>query len=142
MTPMTGSSSSGETERLVAALAERLRRVDLVGWARISAWAERLELSFEDLRLLLALTTADRPASARELADLSGLSLDAAYPGIQSLRARGYVREERRRYSFSEAGRELAASLDSAHLEGIRTYVEELDPVERRRLEEALEVGR
>jgi DNA-binding MarR family transcriptional regulator len=139
---VTDSSASEATDRLVEELATRLRRVDLVGWARIAAWAEKLELSFEDLRLLLALTMTDRPASASELADLSGLSLDATYPAVHSLRARGYVREDRRRYSFSDEGRRLAATLDTAHREGIRTYVDELDPAERGRLEDALDIGR
>ena len=49
ITPMTS------TDPLVEALATRLRRIDLVAWQRIATWAEQSELSFEDLRLLLAL---------------------------------------------------------------------------------------
>jgi DNA-binding MarR family transcriptional regulator len=126
------------TDPLVEALATRLHRVDLVGWQRIAAWAERLELSFEDLRLLLALKLEDGPTGVSELADLAGLPLDAAYPAIRSLRGRGYLREQRRQYSLSEQGQELVASLDAAHREGIQAYVDDLDPRERRRLEEAL----
>jgi DNA-binding MarR family transcriptional regulator len=124
------------------ALATRVRRVDLVGWQRIAAWAERLELSFEDRRLLLALGMEDGPTGVSELAELSGLSLDAAYPAIHSLRGRGYLREERRQYSLRDQGQELVATLDAAHREGIQAYVDHLDPLERRRLDEALEVAR
>jgi DNA-binding MarR family transcriptional regulator len=134
---MAESRLPRSSEALVEALAARLRHVDLIGWARIAARAEELELSFEDLRLLLALTIKDGPSSVSDLAGTSGLSLDAAYPAIHGLRGRGYLREERRRYSLSEDGRELVAILDGAHREGIQAYVDQLDPRERQALEEA-----
>jgi DNA-binding MarR family transcriptional regulator len=130
------------TDPLVEAITTRLRRVDLVAWQRIAAWAEKLELSFEDLRLLLALRIEDGPIEVSALADLAGLPLDAAYPAIHSLRGRGYLREERRRYTLSEQGQELVAGLDAAHREGIEAYVDHLDPHERRRLEEAFGIAR
>ncbi len=139
---MAESPLPRSSEPLVEAIATRLRRVDLVGWARIAAWAEKLELSFEDLRLLLALTTKDGPSSVSDLAGISGLSLDSAYPTIHSLRGRGYLREERRRYSLTDDGQELVAILDGAHREGIQAYVDELDPRERQRLEEAFEISK
>jgi DNA-binding MarR family transcriptional regulator len=139
---MAESRLPRSSEPLVEALATRLRRVDLIGWARIAAWAEKLELSFEDLRLLLALTIKDGPSSVSDLAGISGLSLDAAYPAIHDLRGRGYLREERRRYSLSEDGRELVAILDAAHREGIQAYVDQLDPRERKPLEEAFGITR
>jgi DNA-binding MarR family transcriptional regulator len=124
------------TDPLVEALATRLRLIDLVGWQRIATWAEQSELSFEDLRLLLALAlkSDDGPATVSELADLAGLSLDIAYPATHSLRGRGYLREERRHYSLSRRGQELVAMLDAAHREGIQAYVDTLDRDERERL--------
>ena len=130
--------SPTSTESLVEALAARLHRVDLIAWAQITMRAEELKLSFGDLRLLLALMATDGPSSVSDLARLSGFSLDAAYPAVQQLRGRGYLREERRRYSLSEDGRELAAVLHAAHLEGIQTYVDGLDADERKRLEETV----
>ena len=130
------------SEPLVEALATRLRRVDLIGWVQVAAWAEKLELSFEDLRLLLALTIKDGPSRVSDLARISGLSLDAAYPAIHVLRGRGYLREQRRQYSLSDDGRELVADLDAAHREGIQAYVAQLDPRERRALEEAFGITR
>jgi DNA-binding MarR family transcriptional regulator len=126
------------TERLVEALTTRLRRADLIGWAQITARAEELGLSFENLRLLLALAVKDGPCSVSDLSRRSGLSLDAAYPAVHNLRARGYVREEQRQYSLSEDGRELVAILDAAHREGIQAYVDQLDPRERQQLAEVL----
>jgi DNA-binding MarR family transcriptional regulator len=136
ITPMTS------TDPLVEVLATRLRRLDLVAWQRIATWAEQSELSFEDLRLLLALAFKmdDGPATVGELADLAGLPLDVAYPAIQSLRRRGYLREERRQYSLSRQGQELAATLDAARREGIKAYVDQLDRDERQRLGKAFAI--
>jgi DNA-binding MarR family transcriptional regulator len=136
ITPMTS------TDPLVEVLATRLRRLDLVAWQRIATWAEQSELSFEDLRLLLALAFKmdDGPATVSELADLAGLPLDVAYPAIQSLRRRGYLREERRQYSLSRQGQELAATLDAARREGIKAYVDQLDRDERQRLGKAFAI--
>ena len=67
--------------------------MDLIGWQQIASWAEQSQLSFEDLRLLLALALKmdDGPATVSELGDLAGFSLDVAYPAIHSLRRRGYL---------------------------------------------------
>ena len=136
ITPMTS------TDPLVEALATRLRLMDLIGWQRIATWAEESRLSFEDLRLLLALALKidDGPATVSELGELAGFSLDVAYPAIHSLRGRGYLREERRRYSLSEQGRELVARLEAARREGIQDYVDTLDSDERQRIRNALAV--
>jgi hypothetical protein len=130
------TTSSGA---LADALAPRLRLMDLLGWQRIATWAEQSELSFEDLRLLLALALKmdDGSATVGELAELAGFSLDVAYPATHSLRGRGYLREEHRKYSLSEQGQELVATLDAAHREGIQAYVDTLDQHERDRLRAA-----
>jgi DNA-binding MarR family transcriptional regulator len=131
------------TDPLVEVLATRLRRLDLIGWQRIATWAEESELSFEDLRLLLALALKvdDGPASVSELGEIAGLPLDVAYPAIHRLRGRGYLHEERRQYSLSEQGQELVAGLDAAHREGIQAYVDTLDREERQRLHKAFAIS-
>jgi DNA-binding MarR family transcriptional regulator len=132
------------TDPLVEVLATRLRVLDLVAWQRIATWAEESELSFEDLRLLLALAVKrdDGPTVISELADLAGFSLDVAYPATHRLRGRGYLREEGRQYSLSEQGQELVAGLDAVHREGIRAYVERLGPDETRQLDAAFGIER
>lgn len=132
------TSRPTSTDPLVEALATRLRRVDLIGWARITERAEELGLSFEDLRLLLALTTTEGASSVGDLARISGLPLDAAYPTAHHLHARGYLREERRRYALSEDGRDLIVILETAHREGIQAYVDGLDARDRRLLDDAI----
>ncbi len=132
------------TDPLVEVLATRLRLMDLIGWQRIATWAEQSELSFEDLRLLLALAlkSDDGPATVSELGEISGFSLDAAYPAIHGLRRRGYLHEERRQYSLSKEGQELVARLDAAHREGIQAYVDTLDPDELQRLHRAFAISK
>ena len=124
---------------LVEVLATRLRVLDLVAWQRIATWAEESELSFEDLRLLLALAVKvdDGPVAISELADLAGFSLDVAYPATHRLRGRGYVDEQGRQYSLSRQGKELVSIFDATHREGIQAYVDGLDPDDRRRLDAA-----
>jgi DNA-binding MarR family transcriptional regulator len=133
-------TTTTSTDPLVEALATRLRQLDLVAWQRIATWAEESELSFEDLRLLLALAVKmdDGPVGVPELAELAGFPLDVASPAIHLLRRRGYLREERRQYSLSEQGRELVAMLDAVHREGIQAYVDQLDHEEHERLRQAL----
>jgi DNA-binding MarR family transcriptional regulator len=132
------------TDPLVEALAARLRVIDLVAWGRIAMWAEQSELSFEDLRMLLALALKmdDGPAAVSELGDLAGFPLEIAYPATHSLRRRGYLREEHRQYALTEQGRELVAMLDAAHREGIQAYVDQLDREERQRLSTAFAITR
>ena len=137
-------TTTTSTDPLVEAIATRLRLMDVVAWRRIATWAEQSELSFEDLRLLLALAVKldDGPAAISELADLAGLSLDVAYPATHRLRGRGYLREDQRQYSLSREGQELIAVLDAAHREGIQAYVNQLNPDERRQLDAAFGIAR
>jgi DNA-binding MarR family transcriptional regulator len=132
------------TDPLVEVLATRLRVLDLVGWQRIAAWAEESGLSFEDLRLLLACAVKvdEGPVVVSDLAELAGFPLEVAYPAVHGLRRRGYLVEEGRRYSLSDKGKELVATLDDAHREGIRAYVDQLDPDERQRLDAAFGIAR
>ena len=140
---MITTTTPTDPDPLVEALATRLRLMDLLGWQRIATLAEQSELSFEDLRLLLALALKmdDGPAAVSELADLAGFSLDVAYPATHRLRGRGYLREERRQYSLSQEGRELVAKLDAAHREGIQAYVDTLDADESQRLRRAFAIS-
>ena len=130
------STDTASTDPLVEVLATRLRVIDLVVWRRIATWAEESELSFEHLRLLLALATEvdGKPLTVSELAAVAGLALDVAYPATHSLHGRGYVLEESRHYSLTERGHELLATLWAAHREGVAAYAEMIDREERERL--------
>jgi DNA-binding MarR family transcriptional regulator len=132
------------TDPLVEVLTARLRVMDLVAWQRIATWAEESELSFADVRLLLALAAKmdDGPTAVSELADLAGFSPDVAYPATHRLRGRGYLREEHRQYSLTKHGEELVAGLDAAHREGIQAYVDQLSPDDVRRLDAAFGITR
>jgi DNA-binding MarR family transcriptional regulator len=127
------------TDALVEALASRLRVMDLLGWQGIAKWAEESGMSFEDLRLLLALAVKaeEGPSPISELAELAGFPLEVAYPATHRLRGRGYLVEDGRHYSLTEEGQELVAKLDEAHRRGIRAYVDQLTPDERGQIEAA-----
>jgi hypothetical protein len=122
------------TDPLVEVLGTRLRTMDLVAWQRIATLAEERGLSFEDLRMLLALSMMDGPAPVHEFGNLAGFSLEVAYRATHSLRQRGYLRDERRQYVLSEKGNEIVDMIDAAHREGIQAYVDQLDNDEREKL--------
>jgi DNA-binding MarR family transcriptional regulator len=135
------SNDPASTDRLVEALATRLRRVDLVGWAQIVRWSEENGLALETVRLAIAFAAAEDESDAGALAELSGFSLNGVYPALHRFIDLGYAREVRRRYSLTDAGRDLVAAIDVAHLAGIRRYVEELPAAERDELQVALGVS-
>jgi DNA-binding MarR family transcriptional regulator len=136
------TTPTNSTDPLVEALDTRLRLVDLVAWQQIATWAEESELSFEDLRLVLALAFKrdDAPVPVSELADLAGFPLEVAYPVIHRLWGRGFLHEERRQYSLSRQGQELVATLDTAYREGVQAYVDQLDRDERQLLNKAFAI--
>jgi DNA-binding MarR family transcriptional regulator len=126
-------------DRLVQEFEARLRHVELVVGARIMAsWAEASELTLEEARLLLVLETGDGASSAGELAQVSGISIEAVYPALHRLVDRGDIREDHRRYSVTEAGERSLASLEAARRAGIQAYLSDLSAGERRELESAL----
>src|SRR4051794_35956236 len=138
---MSSLSATTSADPLVDELATRMPRMDLLGWQRITSWAEQFDLSFENLRVLLALGTADGPATVGELAHLGGLSLHTVFPATRNLHRRGYLHEERRRYVLTAPGRDLIATLEAAHRDGIQEDVDDLEPNERQRLAAAVGSG-
>jgi DNA-binding MarR family transcriptional regulator len=136
---MTSPSAPAPADRLVEAFEARLREVELVVGARImESWAQAAELSLQEARLLLVVASTHAPRTASEVAARSGVELDAAYPALHRLIARGDIQEQQRHYSLTEQGQASVGSLDAARREGIAAYVADLDPDDRRRLEVAL----
>jgi len=137
---LTAPSEPGSpSDRLAEAFEARLREVELVVGARITAsWAAGAGLSLEDARLLLVMATTSAPTSAAELAELAGLSIDAVYPALGRLGERGEIREHERRYVLTDAGKESIAGLDAGRREGIAAYLSGLTPEDRRLLASGL----
>jgi DNA-binding MarR family transcriptional regulator len=134
-------SESSSLERLIEELDARLPTVDLVVRTRvIASWAQTSELSLEEARLLVVLATSSDPPNANQLAALSGIDIDHVYPRLGRLSQRGYTRENQRRYSLTDQGKESVASLEAAGREGVAAYVSDLAPEDRRRLGTALGV--
>lgn len=124
---------------LIDEVTRLLRGIELVGSSRVVAWAEESGLSLEDVSVLLALAAHDGAAAgAVEIAELSGLSLDAAYRGLHRLCAGGFSREEHRRYALMETGERSVAAVDDARRAGVRAYLLDLPDDERLLLESSL----
>ena len=142
MTSMPDELKTVARDPLVTELETALREFDLlVGTRAVGAWAESSELSLEEAHLLVVLARRRAGTTARELAEASGVAIDAVYPALHRLRKRGHARAHARRYSPTDAGRNLVACLEAARRTAIEAYVERLAPAERRRLEDKLESG-
>jgi hypothetical protein len=121
-------------------LARVLDGIELATWARIAAWAEESELALEDVRVLLVLAAHDRAfATAIEVAQLSGLSVDAVEASLRRLTARGLGEAgDVGRYALTEDGELAVAAVEGARRVGIRAYLRTVPRDERRLLEASL----
>ena len=106
--------------------------------ASVVRWIEESNLDLHQARVLLALSTADGPMTAGEIAELSGLDVDSSYQAVHTLHGRGLTCEDARRHSLTERGGELMRDFAHARDEGVRAYVESLDTNEQRDLERVL----
>jgi DNA-binding MarR family transcriptional regulator len=117
----------------------RLREVGLVVAVRVMrSWSDASELTVEEAALLLALASRGQALGASELAELTGISVDEAYPVLHHMEGRGDVAEEHRRYSLTTAGQESVAALEAAGREGVAAFLGRLPDEERRRLDALL----
>jgi DNA-binding MarR family transcriptional regulator len=124
---------------LVERLDARLREVGVVVAVRVMrSWSDASKLTVEEAALVLTLASRAEPPSAHELAELTGISVDEAYPVLHHLEGRGDVVEEHRRYSLTTAGRESVAALEAAGREGVAAFLGQLPDEEQRRLEAVL----
>jgi DNA-binding MarR family transcriptional regulator len=117
-------------------LACIMQSLELAAWAPIVSWAEESGLSLEHVRLLLALDSQPlAAATALDLAEVTGLSLDAIYRLLPCLCAGGYVCEDFDVYSLTESGDLALDAIDGARRAGIRTCMSGLDSAQRLLLE-------
>jgi DNA-binding MarR family transcriptional regulator len=117
-------------------LAMLLQSVELAAWAPVVAWTEEANLSLEDVRVLVALDAQPfAAATALDIADATGLSLDTVYRLVPSLRISGYLSEEYDLYTLTEMGDLALEAIEGARRAGIRAYMRGLAPAERLLLE-------
>ncbi len=130
--------------RHMCALASYLMRSSDV--AAFNTTAE-LELSFTQIKALLAMDLDDDGRSVKALADSMKMSLPAMSRAIDGLYERGLVdrREDpldrrMKRLRLTEAGRAITGSLNEARLVGVQELLSSLSDEEAHALNHALEL--
>ena len=97
-------------------------------------WLLDAEIPLLSACILITLDPEDAPMRAGEVADAIGLSIDDATLALHELRSLGYAREEKRRYSPTEEGLRLHASLTRARRKAIASFLSGLSDEDRRHL--------
>jgi DNA-binding MarR family transcriptional regulator len=109
------------------------------------ATVERLGLTFTQVKTLGVLRESEGPLTVKALSDLLGLSLPAVSRAVDSLVRRGEVRREEdledRRFKnvdLTAKGRDTFDQLAARRMEGIKNFVEGMEPSQREALAAAL----
>lgn len=84
--------------------------------------------------IVITLDPDDAPMGAGEVAEAIGISVDDATLALHELRSLGYAREEKRRYSPTEEGLRVHASLTRARRKAIAAFLSALSDEDRRHL--------
>jgi DNA-binding MarR family transcriptional regulator len=144
-------ASSSSTEASPKAVAGAL--LDL--WRQILAGSTRdlyrllaeLDLSMTQLKMLHILVECESEGSVKEIAEDLSMSLPNASRTIDGLLQRGLVerREDEhdrrvKRVGPTPAARELIDRVDTARLQGLEAWAEDLSPVQRQTLLDALSI--
>jgi MarR family transcriptional regulator for hemolysin len=106
---------------------------------------EKAGISLTQIKSLTMLAESDEPMSVKALSDLMGLSLPGISRAIDALVQRGEIKrvedaEDRRRklLSITPRGRRTYERLLATRIEGVRRFVDELDPEEQEALARGL----
>jgi hypothetical protein len=109
-----GEQSAAESGTVLDGLVSALDRAARESNKVLIRWLLDAKLPRLSACILLTLDPEDAPMRAGEVAEGIGISIDDATLGLHELRSLGYAREDRRRYSPTEEGREVHASLTRA----------------------------
>jgi DNA-binding MarR family transcriptional regulator len=141
---VTSPTDRRELTRDMYALASYLMRSSNQG--TFEAIAE-LDLSFTQIKALLALENCDEERSVGELAEHLGISLGAMSRAVEGLHERGLVQraEDRRdrrvkRVALTDAGHEVPRALNEARLSALAELIESLEEEEAQALGAALQM--
>jgi DNA-binding MarR family transcriptional regulator len=106
---------------------------------------EKAGISLTQIKSLTFLAETEEPMSVKALSDLMGLSLPGISRAIEGLVQRGEIKrvedaEDRRRklLSITSSGRRTYERLLASRVEGVRRFVDELDPEEQEALSRGL----
>jgi DNA-binding MarR family transcriptional regulator len=138
-------SAAASTDHLVEHLAALMKHLLISTGRDFFAELERAGVSLTQVKTLGLLAEAEEPMSVKALSDAIGLSLPGvsrAVDGLVQLRALARHEDSRDRRSklltVTPRGRRIYERLLAVRLAGVRGFVDELDPTERRALAEGL----
>lgn len=100
-------------------------------------WLLDAEVPLLSACILITLDPEDAPMGATEVAEAIGISIVDATLALHELRSLGYAREEKRRYSPTEQGLRVHASLTRARRKAIASFLSGLSDEARRHLADA-----
>jgi predicted transcriptional regulator len=101
-------------------------------------WLHGAELPFSAGSVLITLDSQDTPMGQREVAEATGISIDAAVRGLHELCERGFASVDARRYQRTAEGERALASLAIARQDALAAFVATLSESQRRDLAAAL----
>jgi DNA-binding MarR family transcriptional regulator len=144
-------ATGSNVEATPAALAEgllNLWRQILTGSTRtLYAMLAEADLSMTQLKMLHVLVECESRASVKEIAEELSMSLPNASRTIDGLLQRGLVerREDEhdrrvKRVGPTQAARDFIDRVDTARLQGLEAWAEDLSPVQRQTLLDALSI--
>jgi transaldolase len=134
-------SSNGSPADSDAVVKTILESLDSAGGpiARgVVRWLHEAELPFSAGSVLITLDSQETPMSRAEIAEASGISIEAVVLGLHELHERGYASANGRRYQRTAEGERVLASLARARQAALATFVATLSEPQRRDLAAAL----
>jgi MarR family transcriptional regulator, organic hydroperoxide resistance regulator len=145
MQASVSSTQANRAAELTADLAALFKHLLGTTTSEFMATIEKLDLSFTQVKTLGVLDEAEAPLSVKALSDRLGLSLPAVSRGVEALVQRGEVKRDEdpsdrraKLVALTARGHRTYDGLVALKVAGVRRFVEELDPVERDALAEAL----
>jgi DNA-binding MarR family transcriptional regulator len=130
-------NSTSESDTTLDGLVKSLDRAGRESNKVLVRWLLDAELPLLSACILLALDPEDAPMGAGEVAEAIGISIEDATLALHELRSLGYAREEKRRYSPTEEGMRVHASLTRARRKAIAAFLSALSEEDRRHLTSA-----
>ena len=130
----SGAPPAAESDTTLDGLVRSLDSAGRQSNKVLVRWLLDAELPLLSACILIALDPDDGPMGAREVAEAIGISVEDAMLVLQELRSLGYVREEKRRYSPTEEGLRVHASLTRARRKAIAAFLSALSGEARRHL--------
>jgi DNA-binding MarR family transcriptional regulator len=143
----TGSNVEATPVAVAEALLTLWRQILSGSTRALYAMLAEADLSMTQLKMLHVLVECETQASVKEVAEELSMSLPNASRTIDGLLQRGLVerREDEhdrrvKRVGPTAAARELIDRVDTARLQGLEAWAEDLSPVQRQTLLDALSI--